>query len=104
MSEEGYINVCNFGDSLSIWVTSAPNSPGGQEPQSPRRPGLTFDSRDKEALLFTALKVFDPVAAARRVLPIIVELRTILSDHFIAAIRRRGAAPHDQFDTAFAVG
>jgi hypothetical protein len=63
MSGEGYIYVGNFSDSLSLCVVPATSSPGEQEHLSPRWLGLTFDSRDKEALFFTALKVFNPAAA-----------------------------------------
>jgi hypothetical protein len=69
VNEEGYIYVSNFSDSLSICVTPAPNSPSRQEHQSPRWIGLTFDSRDKEALFFTALKVFNPAAAVGGQIP-----------------------------------
>jgi hypothetical protein len=63
MREEGYIYVCNFSDCLSIHVTPASTSPGNQELHSFRWLGLFFDSLDKEALFFQALKVFNPAAA-----------------------------------------
>lgn len=63
MPEEEYIHVCNFSDSLSLCVAPAAGSRGVREPPQPRWLGLVFDSRDKEALFFTALKVFNPAAA-----------------------------------------
>ncbi len=63
MPEEEYIYVCNFGDSLLLCVAPDPSLPGEREHLSPRWLGLTFDARDKEALFFMALKVFNPAAA-----------------------------------------
>lgn len=63
MHEEEYIYVSNFSDSLSICVTPDASFRGSQEHPSSRWLGLTFDSRDKEALFFQALKVFNPAAA-----------------------------------------
>ena len=63
MHEEEYIYVCNFSDNLSICVTPDPGSLGAHEHHSSRWLGLTFDSEDKEAIFFKALKVFNPAAA-----------------------------------------
>src|SRR6185295_9787578 len=63
MNEEGFIYVSNFSDSMSLCVAPAISLPSEQEHLSARWLGLIFDCRDKEALFFTALKVFNPAAA-----------------------------------------
>ncbi len=63
MKEEGFIYVSNFSDSFSLCVAPVTSLSGEQEHVSVRWLGLIFDCRDKEALFFTALKVFNPAAA-----------------------------------------
>lgn len=70
MREGEYIYVANFSDSLSICVTPDPSSRGSQGQLLTRWLGLTFGSRDKEALFFRALKVFNPVAAVGGRIPV----------------------------------
>lgn len=70
MKKEEYIYVCNFSDSLAICVTQDRSFPGSKKHHLSRWLNLTFDSLDKEALFFQALKVFNPAAAAGGRLPV----------------------------------
>lgn len=63
MHEEEYIQVDNFSDSLSICVTPDSSFRDSQQHPLSRWLGQTCDARDKEALFFQALEVFNPAAA-----------------------------------------
>ncbi len=67
-TDDGFVRVMNFSDSLSVSVAKA--STWDEVPNVPHRYlGFAFDARDKEALFFDGLAVFNPAGSVGGLIP-----------------------------------